>query len=106
MIDRLFAITMADEIGTGGNGGFNSSDEKTDKTITRTTSPAPEGEMEDAVFSSGAAVNFRTNDWLKTSMLFLKSDLIHSILAVVTGRKYSRFCHRRSQHPRHICDSR
>jgi hypothetical protein len=96
---------MADETGTGGNGGFNSSDEKIDKIITRTTSPAVEGEMEDAVFSSGAAVSFRTNGWPKTSILFLKSDLIHSILSVVTDRKNSRFCHRRSQHPRCICDS-
>jgi hypothetical protein len=39
-------------------------------------------------------------------MLFLKSDLIHSILSTVTDRKYSRFCHRSSQHPRCICDSR
>jgi hypothetical protein len=39
-------------------------------------------------------------------MLFLKSDLIHSILLLVTDRKYSRFCNRRSQHPRRICDSR
>ena len=53
---------MADETGTGGNGGFNSSDEKIDKIITGTTSPAIEGEIEDAVFSSGAAINFRTND--------------------------------------------
>jgi hypothetical protein len=74
---------MADEIRTVGN-GFNSSDEKIDKIITRTTSPAVEGEMEDAVFSSGAAVNFRTNGWPKTSMLFLKSNLIHSILPLVT----------------------
>jgi hypothetical protein len=53
---------MTDEIGMGGNGGFNSSDEKIDKIITGTTSPAIEGEIEDAVFSSGAAINFRTND--------------------------------------------
>jgi hypothetical protein len=49
------------DIIAGDTAGLNSSGEKVGRVITRTTSHAVAGDVEDAAFSADAAVNFRTN---------------------------------------------